>query len=245
MIQKMQLPLKAKSTTIALLGSIALSSCTDYSAYLEKREAELDAQEQKPTPHPIGATYDLTSSKGEHKQFSVFYDGAGKARLLYPKPGTYKILLDFSRKEITTKDFEDNSQETKSLDPYEYPIIINNQQAEQEKAECAGRGQTKGFPYHRWLFKKSNDEWEVWTDDNDCFPVYYRSIKNGDVTSWTLVNAWVDGSTYNKPTFFTLEPDPPPPEPPKNEAELQKAEPVQEKSRHDHKHISNKRRPRH
>lgn len=187
----------------------------------------------------MGATYDIVASTGERKQLSMFFNGEGLARILFAKNGNSKVIIDYKKQEISEKDFNTGWTETKKIDPLEIPVLINSKEAAAGQAESLGTGSRKGFPYHRWGKKIKENEWEVWTDDMDCFPVYYRSIKNGEVSTWTLVNAWIDGSTYDKPTFFTLEPDPPPPLPEKTEEEKEE-EKRQEKIMQEKKHHQSK-----
>lgn len=202
------------------LSSFVLSACSAVSVWFEKEKTAIEKQDEpKSTPHPVGVTYEITSSKGDRKQLSVFYNGEGLARVLFPQNGNSKFLIDYTKQEITNKDFNTDWQESKTLDPYSFPSILDSQSAIKRKAVCIGSGRSKGFPYHRWSYQNRNDEWEVWTDDNDSFPVYFRSIKDGEVTTWTIVNAWIDGSTYDKPTFFTLDPDPQPAPKAEEEAE--------------------------
>lgn len=221
--------------SFSLASTLGLSACTELSNWLQskdKQNEEALAIQETPKAHPVGVAYDMMSSNGEKKQLSIFYNGEGLARILFRNSGNTKLLLDFNKQEITSKDFNTDWIETKKIDPYNYPIVLNAKNAAALKAECIGKGRRRGYPFHRWSLHKGDDEWEVWTDDNDSFPIYFRSIRNGEVTTWTMANAWIDGSTYDKPTFFTLEPDPLPPAPETKEPE----EPIEPERKQHRKH---------
>lgn len=237
-----------RNLCILLCLVCGLSACSAINDYFEAKRAETKAQQaeqlakQVKEAHPVGASYEVLTSNGERKQMSIFYNGEGMARILYRDNGKTKVLVDYLNKQITSKDFNTNWQETKQIDEFAFPCILNAKDASARKAECLGMGITRGFPYHRWGLKQENgDEWEVWTDDNDSFPVYFRSIKGGDVTTWMMVNAWIDGSTYDKPTFFTLEPDPLPPAPEVKEEEPEAETQKKHRHRHSQRHRAQKK----
>lgn len=222
---------------ICLMAALLLCGCCSVSNWLHKQnmavEEKLAASEVVLPAHPIAVIYDVESSASPRKQVSIFFDGKGMARVLEAGNGRdRKTLVDFRKQVIIRKDLNTSKQETTKIDPYDFPSVLNARDALLAKALCLGSGATRGFPYHRWSLRKGSCEWEVWTDDRDSFPIYYRSIKSGDVTTWTLVNSWVDGSTYDAPTFFSLEPDPPPPEPIKNTEETEDEAVDKEKNLH-------------
>ncbi len=206
-----------------LLVILQVSACTSLTGLWRKEESK-DAVLNVKEAHPVGVAYDVASSNGERKQISIFFNGKGIARLLDPALGNVKVLVDFDKQTVCTKDFDKDMVDMHKLDPFAMPCVLNARYALEQKALSDGTGSTKGFPYHRWLWRKNDDLWEVWTDDNDSFPVYFRSVKAGEVCTWTIVNAWVDGSTLDKPTFYTLEADPPPPEWVKAQEELKEKE---------------------
>lgn len=219
---------------ICVAAVLALSSCTVISGWLNRQNMRLEekfaANEVAAPAHPVGVVYEVISSVAPRKQISIFFNGKGMARVLEQGDNwDRKTLIDFKKQQVLHMNFSANLQETKALDPYTFPCVLNAMDAEQAKASCLGVGATRGFPYHRWGLRKNAYEWEVWTDDRDSFPIYYRSIKGGDVTTWTLLNSWIDGSTYNSPTFFSLQPDPPPPEPIKSQEETEKKEAEKQK----------------
>ena len=222
---------RMRNVCILLCLCLGLSACSALSDLLAKKETPAPEIEV-PKAHPVGVSYEVMTGNGERKTMSIFYSGDGLARILYRNSGNTKLILDYGKKEITSKDFNSDWVETKLIDEYTYPCVLNARDAAKVKASCLGTGRTRGYPYHRWGLRTKNDEWEVWTDDNDSFPVYFRSIKNGDVTTWTMVNAWIDGSTYDKPTFFTLDPDPTPPAPEAKEEPVE----LEPEKRHHHKH---------
>lgn len=207
---------------ITILG---LSSCAEATDWL--RERKLSEAKASVSARPVGVTYDVVSSNEPHKQISVFFNGQSLARVLEPGDNwEMKTLLDYKNGKLIEKSFRTETQDINNIDPLKYPPVLTAMDAQRENAKCIGEGRSKGYAYHRWAGKAATGEWEVWTDDGDSFPIYYRSIKNGEVCTWSMVNSWIDGSTYNKPTFFTTEADPPPPEPEKTEEEK---EPEREK----------------
>lgn len=216
-----------------------LASCDHVSQWLRERETtEVSAAVSK---RPVGVTYDVISSNAPRKQISVFFNGQAMARVLEPGDNwTGKTLLNYNNELLTKKDFNTETQDISTIDPMAYPAVLDANMAKRVNAKCIGEGVSKGYAYHRWTGKSQNGEWEVWTDDGDSFPIYYRSIKNGEVCTWTMVNSWIDGSTYNKPTFFTTEADPPPPEPVKTEEEIAEEErkKQEEKQQKAHHHIA-------
>ncbi len=219
--------MKFRAILLSFLATALLCSCSSFSQWLLQHELNDKKEESvnKARPHPVGVTYDLIASDSPSKQISVFYNGEGLARVLFKGSSqTKKTIIDYQKQEVVNKDFEKDLLETTKLDPYEFPAVLNAENAGARKASCIGRGWFKNFPYHRWLFKDENSEWEVWTDDNDAFPVYFRSVRNGQVRSWLMQSSWIDGSTYDRPTFFSLEPDPlPKPESEQSELEQPRA----------------------
>jgi hypothetical protein len=233
---------------IAFLAAVlALCGCAELSSWVNGQslteEEKLALKEVAWPAHPVGATYDVTKSGMPARQITVFYDGKGLARILDASVGKEKkTIIDFKKQQITNKDFKANSEETLAIDPLEFPSVLNARDALSAHAACTGKGVTRGFPYHRWRLNQNGSEWEVWTDDKDSFPVYYRSIKSGDVVTWTIVSSWIDGSTYDKPTFFSLLKDPPPPEPVKTEEELAQKKIKRELELQKRHHVRPKRR---
>lgn len=228
-----------------IVGAVAvasLSACSGISDWLHKQDMTAEesfAKEELKPAHPVGVTYEVVSTSGIRKQVSVFFNGDGMARLLEPGNNwNTKTLIDFKKQEVTRKDFNPEYLETKKIDPYELPPVLNAKYAIDLKAHCLGKGVSRGYLYHRWGERDKKNEWEVWTDDTDSFPIYYRSIKNGDATTWTMIGSWIDGSTYNKPTFFTLEADPLPPEELKAREKEKESEYEREKAKEEaHKRV--------
>ena len=206
-----------------------LSACTQIGAWLQERE--LSEANASSNARPVGVTFDLASSTEAHKQVSMFFNGKSLARVLEPGDNwTEKTLLDYKNNLVTRKYFSTETQDVEKIDPLQYPPVLDLNIAKREKAKCLGTGRSKGYSYHRWSGTTDKGEWEVWTDDNDNFPIYYRAIKNGgEVCTWTMANSWIDGSTYNKPTFFTTEADPPPPEPEIKEEQEPEEKKIEEK----------------
>ena len=205
------------------LAVLCLCSCTQFTNWLDQREFEESTASK--SARPVGVSYDVCSSTEPRKQVSMFFNGNSLARVLEPGDNwTEKTLLNYENYLLTKKDFRTEMQDISKIDPLQFPPILNAEMAKREKAVCIGAGRSKGYAYHRWSGKNNKGEWEVWTDDNDNFPIYYRAIKHGEVCTWTMVNSWIDGSTYNNPTFFTTEADPPPPEPEKTEEQKEKEE---------------------
>jgi len=165
-----------------LVVAASLSGCHKISNWMHKQdmtsEENFAAQEVVEPAHPVGASYDISSSDAPRKQLSLFFNGAGLARVLETGIGRdHKTLVDFKKHQIIHKDFLHNWQNAEALDPYSFPAVLTAKDAQQQKAVCLGTGAMRGFPYHRWGLRNNNNEWEVWTDDKDNFPIYYRTIK--------------------------------------------------------------------
>lgn len=210
----MRLNLILTVVILAVLG-LSVSSMLRNLVVKVDRQAESDiANEEPESGHPVGAIYSVDSSVAPHKEISLFYNGAGMARVLGRSHNAKeKILIDFAKQQVTTVNTETQWTNVSKLDDFEYPPIINPKAARALKAECIGSGVSKSYPYHRWRKESGSDEWEVWTDDRDHFPVYFRSVRKGEVVSWTIINTWIDESVMSQPTFFTTQADPPPPQP--------------------------------
>ena len=207
-----------RSVIIALFfAAQVLSSCSDARRMVHDIDHDAEGQlstEQPDSGHAIGVIYNVDSSAAPHRQMTIFFNGSGLGRVLGTVHyGREKILVNFKKGEILNVDTETRSTEITQLNPYEYPPVINPNAARSAKAKCIGIGTIRSFPYHRWQKEDGDNEWEVWTDDRDHFPVYYRSVNKGEVTTWTLVNAWIDPTTLTSTTFFTSEPDPLPVKP--------------------------------
>lgn len=197
------------------------SGCAVLSGFFEQNQenALLEELKNSSEAHPLGATYALADSSGRLKKLSVFYNGKGIARLLDQEQSSEncKVIINYQASELRRKNFDTEEEELETIDYLQLPPVINNKAALEAKARFCGRGLRNGFPYHRWSKEEKDGEWEVWIDDRDSFPIYYRAVKNGEILSWTMTNAWIDESTENKPSFFTLEADPlPPAEDPEN-----------------------------
>lgn len=210
----MRLNLLLTVLAVTTLG-LCFSSALHHLVVKVDRQAESDlASEEPESGHPVGAMYSVDSSTSPHREVSLFFNGDGIARVLgRPRNAKEKTLIDFNKQTITTADSETLRVENDKLNPFEYPPIINPKAARSFKAECIGTGISKSYPYHRWRKEMGEDEWEVWTDDRDHFPVYYRAVHKGEVVSWTIINTWIDQSVMAQPTFFTTQADPPPPQP--------------------------------
>ena len=210
----MRLNLFLAIIAVTVLGLSFSSVLHDFIARLDRKAQSDLAGEEPDSGHPVGATYSVDSSTGPHSEISLFYNGSGMARVLgrarNPKE---KTLIDFPNQIVTVANTETNWTGVSKLNPFEYPPVINPKQARAQKAECIGNGVSRSYPYHRWRKEGGGDEWEVWTDDRDHFPVYFRAVRNGEVVSWTIINTWIDQSVMSQPTFFTTKADPPPPQP--------------------------------
>ncbi|MBX9690169.1 MAG: hypothetical protein K2X27_25885 [Candidatus Obscuribacterales bacterium] len=209
---------------LSLLVIFTVSACSPVQNWIKESLLKNDdaaVKEALNTAHPVGVSFDVTMDGGKHQQISLFFNGSGLARVIGLNDKAEKTLIDFAGQEISRHDFESDKYESEKLDPSVFPCILGGRDALLRQAKCIGTGYRKGFPYHRWTRQNMNYEWEIWTDDRDSFPIYFRSIKNGEVTTWTLINAWIDESTKDKATFFTLEADPVPAAPNPEELDLQ------------------------
>ncbi len=135
------------------------------------------------TPHPIAAKYDVMTGYGERKEINLYFDSKGLVRIIFTKNPNSKKILNYKIKKFTTVDFETKKKETENFDPYLFPPVLSARDAKDCGAVCIGTGRMKDSPYHRWRMRDADNEWEVWTDDNDSFPIYFRAIKNGTVTT--------------------------------------------------------------
>ncbi len=209
---RLNLPLTVVAVTV--LGLSFSSVIYHFAVKLDQHtESELAAEEPE-SGHPVGAIYSVDSSTGPHREVALFFSGFGTARVLgHLQNNKEKTLIDFDKQLVTKVNTQTKWINTSKLEPFEYPPIINPKAARKMKADCIGSGISKSYPYHRWRKEQGADEWEVWTDDRDHFPVYYRSVHNGEVLSWTIINTWIDESVKTQETFFTTQADPPPPQP--------------------------------
>lgn len=210
----MRLNLPLTVVAVSILGLSFSSVIYHLAVKLDRNtESELAAEEPE-SGHPVGAIYSVDSSTGPHREIALFFNGAGIARVLGRQQlSKEKTLILFDKQLVLTVNTETQWNSATKLNPFEYPPIINPKAARKMKADCIGSGISKSYPYHRWRKEQGADEWEVWTDDRDHFPVYYRSVHNGEVLSWTIINTWIDESVKTQATFFTTQPDPPPPQP--------------------------------
>lgn len=210
----MRLNLPLTVLAVSVLG-LSFSSVIYHLANKLDRNTESElAAEEPESGHPVGAIYSVDSSSSPHREVALFFSGSGTARVLGRQHSNKeKTLVDFDKQLVTKVNTETKWIDASKLDPFEYPPIINPKAARKMKADCIGSGISKSYPYHRWRKEQGADEWEVWTDDRDHFPIYYRSVHNGEVLSWTIINTWIDESVKTQATFFTTQADPPPPQP--------------------------------
>lgn len=212
--------IKRSCYTALVCGSaLVLASCGKVQTWLQDMEAKNEAQHatqhENPSPQPTSAMYVVELPDGSAQQTNMSFNGQGIARIFdASEDGGPKTIVDYNVGAVTREVNHNPWQtQTDSIDPFSIPAVYDAKSATAAGARAIGSGYMRGHEYHKFIKTLPNNaSWEIWTDDDSAFPVFYQSTQSGKSTTWRLQNAWVDQGLLDREVFFDFtKPDPPSP----------------------------------